>query len=126
MSSFDPATAKYVSLVTFRKTGVEVRTPVWIAPLDDKHYVFSEANAGKMKRLRNNHAVKMALCDVRAKISFDEWLDGEAKVLSDPEQLKAVYASFNRKYGLVMRLTDFFSKLSGRYNNRAMIEISLT
>jgi PPOX class probable F420-dependent enzyme len=126
MSSFDPATAKYVSLVTFRKTGVEVRTPVWIAPLDDKHYVFSEANAGKMKRLRNNPAVKMALCDVRGKILFDEWLDGEAKVLSDPEQLKAVYASFNRKYGLVMRLTDFFSKLSGRYNNRAMIEISLT
>ena len=79
MSSFDPATAKYVSLVTFRKTGVEVRTPVWIAPLNGKHYVFSEANAGKVKRLRNNPAIKMALCNVRGKILLDEWLDGKQR-----------------------------------------------
>lgn len=126
MTDFDPATAKYISLVTFRKTGIEVRTPVWVAPLDGKHYVFSEADAGKVKRLRNNPEVKVANCDVRGKLLGNSWLPGTAKVVSDPELLKQVYQSFNRKYGLVMRLTDFFSKLSGRYNNRAMLEITLT
>ena len=126
MSQFDPANAKYVSLITFRKTGKEVRTPVWIAPLEGKHYVFSEATAGKMKRLKNNPAIKMALCDVRGKILEDTWLSGEARVVDEPDHLNAIYGSFNRKYGLVMRVTDFFSKLSGRYNNRAMIEITLT
>lgn len=117
--------AKYVSLVTYRKTGAEVRTPVWIAPYDGKHYVFSEAKAGKMKRLNNNGSVKLALCDMRGAILDDTWVEGQATVVDDATLLKNVYGSFTQKYGWVMRVTDFFSKLSGKYNQRAMIEITL-
>ena len=125
MSQFDPAKAKYVSLVTFRKSGVEVRTPVWIAPFNGKHYVFSEAKAGKVKRLRNNPAIKMALCDVRGKILEDTWLKGEAVIVDDADLVKGAYQSFDNKYGLIMRLTNFLSKLSGRYDQRAILEITL-
>jgi hypothetical protein len=123
--NFDPASATYVSLVTFRKTGVEVATPVWIAPLNGKHYVFSEANAGKMKRLRNNPAVKLTRCDIRGKLLSDQWQSGTAQIVQDPKLLEQVYASFTKKYGWQMRLTNFLSRLSGRYNKRAMIEITL-
>lgn len=124
--SFDPATATYVSLITYRKAGTEAKTPVWIAPLDGKHYVFSEANAGKVKRLRNNSAVKIALCDVKGKLLSNEWLEGNAKTIDDPTLLLAVYKSFTKKYGWIMRMTNVLSRLSGRYHKRAMIEIVLS
>jgi PPOX class probable F420-dependent enzyme len=123
---FDPAAANYVDLVTFRKTGVEVHTPVWIAPYDGKHYVFSEAKAGKVKRLKNNPAVKIALCDVRGKLLNEQWLLGEARVVTQPELVKQAYRSFTNKYGWIMRLTNLLSKMTGRYHRRTMIEIELT
>ena len=57
------AGAKYLSLETFRKTGMGVRTPVWFVQ-DELHnasmitvfYIYSEADAGKVKRIRNNRA----------------------------------------------------------------------
>jgi len=123
--SFDPAKATYVSLVTYRKNGVEVKTPVWIAPLDGKHYVFSEAKAGKVKRLRNNSAVKIALCDVKGKLLGSEWLEGNAKTVDDPILLLGVYKSFTKKYGWIMRITNVLARLAGRYDKRAIIEIVL-
>lgn len=124
--SLDPAKARYVDLVTYRKTGVEVHTPVWIAPLDGRHYVFSEAKAGKVKRLKNNPAVKITLCDVRGKLLSEEWLTGEAQVVTDPDLVTRVYQSFTAKYGWIMRATNLLAKLSGRFERRAMIEINLT
>jgi len=124
--SFDPAKATYVSLITYRKAGTEVKTPVWIAPLNGSHYVFSEAGAGKVKRLRNNSAVKIALCDVKGKLLGNEWLEGNAKTTDDPKLLLDVYKSFTKKYGWIMRMTNIFSKLTGRYDKRAMIEITLS
>lgn len=124
--AFDPAKARYADLVTYRKTGIEVHTPVWIAPLDGKHYVFSEAKAGKVKRLKNNPAVKITLCDVRGKLLSDEWLKGEARVVKDPELIMRVYQSFTAKYGWIMGVTNLLAKLSGRFDRRAIIEITLT
>ncbi len=125
MPLFDPARATYVSLVTYRKSGVEVKTPVWIAPFAGKHYVFSEAKAGKIKRLRNNSKVKIALCDVRGNLLKDEWLAGTAIIIPDGTPLNDIYRSFIKKYGWQMRIANFFSTLTGRIHKRAMIEISL-
>lgn len=126
MPAFDPGQATYVSLVTYRKTGVEVKTPVWIAPHDGKLYVFSEAKAGKVKRLRNNPNIKLALCDVRGKLLDDTWLSGTARILDTAAPLESIYRSFVKKYGWQMRVANFFSTLSGRIHNRAMIEITLS
>ena len=45
---------KYVSLVTFRKNGVPVYTPLWFAEQDGKLYVQTRNDSGKYKRIRNN------------------------------------------------------------------------
>ncbi len=63
------AGAKYLNLETFRKTGLGVRTPVWFAQ-DVLHsartitvfYIYSEADAGKVKRIRNDPNVRVAPC----------------------------------------------------------------
>ena len=64
---------KYVSLVTFRKTGDPVRTPVWFGEKDDKLYVMTRSDSGKYKRIRNNPQVRVAPCTVRGKITGPEF-----------------------------------------------------
>ena len=50
----DPAPpSAYVSLTTFRRTGVPVRTPVWAAPDGATLVVWTRTDSGKVKRLRH-------------------------------------------------------------------------
>jgi len=115
----------YVSLATFRRNGKAVETPVWFAPANGKLYVFSEAKAGKMKRLKNDPVCRVAACDVRGKI-HDEWIRGQARRVDSDEVVATAYDALLAKYGWLMRLTDFLSRLTGRYDARAIIEIELT
>ena len=39
-----------VSLSTVRRSGAEVKTPVWFAAADGKLYVFTAGESGKVKR----------------------------------------------------------------------------
>ncbi len=112
----------YLSLATFRKTGVAVPTPVWFARHDGAWFVFSARDAGKMKRLRNSDRAQVAACDVRGKLLGD-WLDARATVVEDEDTIRRAYDAFHAKYGWQIRLTDFFSKLTGRYDERAMIRV---
>ncbi len=64
---------KYVSLVTFRKNGVAVPTPVWFAERDGKLYVKTRNDSGKYKRIRNNPKVKIAPCNMRGTITGPEF-----------------------------------------------------
>lgn len=66
--TFDPETAAYVSLATFRRNGKEVRTPVWIAGSGGRYYGFSAGNAGKVKRIRANPRIRLAACDAAGRV----------------------------------------------------------
>ena len=120
----DPGKESYVSLATFRRDGREVRTPVWIAGAGGHYYVFSEGDAGKVKRIRANGRARLAACNVRGTVS-GEWIDASARILGDSEEIERAYAAFRRKYGWQMRLVDLSSKLTGRYDKRAILEITL-
>ena len=109
---FDPAAESYVNLATFRKSGKEVRTPVWIAGADRLYYVFSEASAGKVKRVRANGRVRLAACNSRGKIS-SEWLDGQGRIVSDPEVIQLAYKMLRRKYRWGMKIADTLARFSG-------------
>ena len=120
---FDPATERYVSLATYRRNGAEVRTPVWIAAVAERYYVFSAGNAGKVKRIRANGQVRMAACDLRGEVR-SAWMEGEARIVSDPVTVETALRALRTKYGIQMRFTDFFARLSGRMRRRAYIEIT--
>jgi PPOX class probable F420-dependent enzyme len=121
---FDPATEKYVSLATYRRNGVEVKTPVWIAELARRYYVFSAGDAGKVKRIRAAPNVRLAACDVRGNLRSG-WMEGRAKIISDPLLVMEVRKALRGKYGLMMRLTDAVASMTGRIRRRAYIEIEL-
>jgi hypothetical protein len=121
---FDPATEKYVSLATYRRNGVEVKTPVWIAKLTGRYYVFSAGDAGKIKRIRAAPQVRLAACDVRGNVR-SAWMEARARIISEPALIVEVRKALREKYGLMMRLTDFMASLTGRIHRRAYIEIEL-
>jgi PPOX class probable F420-dependent enzyme len=121
---FDPAAEKHVSLATYRRNGVEVKTPVWIAKVSRLYYVFSAGDAGKVKRIRATPRVRLAACDVRGKVR-DPWIEAHARVVSDPTLIAEVRRSLRRKYGVLMGLIDVMATMSGRIRRRAYIEIEL-
>ncbi len=117
--------APYVSLRTYRKSGAAVDTPVWSAPGDDDAlYIFSAGQAGKVKRLRNTARAQVAVCDVRGKL-LGEWLEAEGELVSEPAQIEAALAALRAKYGWQMWLADVGAKLTGKFNQRAYIRVTL-
>lgn len=123
--AFDPSDETYVSLATFRRDGREVRTPVWIAGAEGRYYVFSEGDAGKVRRIRATGRVRLAPCNYRGRLQSDAWLEGRGRVVREPEVIRRAYGALHRKYGWQMKLGDLFSKLSGRYDKRAILELEL-
>lgn len=71
---------RYISLATFRKTGVAVYTPIWLAEEGDKLYFMTNSKLGKVKRIRNNARVKIAPCTIRGKITGPEF-EATARIL---------------------------------------------
>jgi PPOX class probable F420-dependent enzyme len=63
----DVVASKRSLLVTYRRDGTPVPTPVWAAVEEDRLYVRSERASGKVKRLRNDSRLLVAPCTVRGK-----------------------------------------------------------
>jgi hypothetical protein len=103
---------KYISLETYRRSGVGVRTPVWFAEANGVLYVYSLADAGKVKRIRTTPRVRVAPCGLRGNLKGD-WLEAEARVV-DGEEEKRGHALLNQKYWPWKSMGDFFSRLRGR------------
>ncbi len=96
---------KYVSLVTFRKDGTPVASPVWIVALADGSAGFTtEDGSGKVKRIRNNSRVTLQACSVRGAVK-----DGSPVVEATAEVLVGadaapVRAAIGGKYSLMTKL----------------------
>lgn len=114
--------ARYLNLGTFRKSGKRVDTPMWAAEKDGIFYAFSEGKAGKVKRLRNSSQASLAACDMRGKL-LGEWHDADAFIVDDDQEIETAYEALINKYGWSVRLSNFFAKLTGRYQKRAVLKM---
>jgi len=115
---------RYLNLATFRRSGRAVETPVWFARLGEKLYAFTEARAGKVKRLRNDDRARIAPCNARGGLR-GAWIPARAHVVADDAVAAAAYDALLAKYGWQMRVTNFFSRLAGRIEGRAVLEIEI-
>ena len=113
--------AQYVLLTTFTKDGRPKPTPIWIARDGDRALVITEKNAWKVKRIRNTPRVTLAICDMPGNVK-SETIEAVATVL-DESQTEAVYQAINRRYGIIGRIFNFFSKLRGGANRTIGLEI---
>jgi PPOX class probable F420-dependent enzyme len=109
---------KYLSLETFKKNGQGVKTPVWFVLHENAFYVYTEADSWKVKRIRNNPRVRVAVCNFRGAIK-GSWLDATSSLVEGDVRL-AADKLLDRKYFL-KKLFNFLSRINR--HKRAMIKI---
>ena len=102
---------KYLTLVTYRRSGAAVPTPLWFVEEGGVLYVRTPARSGKVKRLRNNPRVRVAPSDGRGNPK-GAWIDGRAHVVVDDAQAERANRLVHRKYGWRKRLIELRYKLS--------------
>jgi PPOX class probable F420-dependent enzyme len=95
-----------IALTTFRRTGQAVTTPVWFAISSGTIYVETHADAGKLKRLRHTARVTLAPCTYSGKLTGSV-SEGNARILTEPQESTAASAALAKKYGLMRSLYHF-------------------
>ncbi|MCA2001363.1 MAG: PPOX class F420-dependent oxidoreductase [Chloroflexi bacterium] len=102
----------YLNIETFRKSGQGVKTPVWFAQEGNALYVWTQADSGKAKRIRNNGAVNIAPCAASGDL-LGEWIPARAQADSSVEAVQHVKKLMGKKYGLMFRLFGLLGRLRG-------------
>jgi uncharacterized protein len=118
------AAERYVSLVTFRRNGSGVPTPLWVAAHDGKLYAVTNGTSVKMKRLKANDRIRLAACDARGKVR-GEWAEGRGRRVDDAALMQRAQQALESKYGWQVAVLKFFSALFGRAKHRAFIEMTI-
>jgi len=124
VAAADLSRERYVSLATFRRSGAEVRTPIWFAMIDQRLWMMTAGDSGKVKRLRNDPRVRVAPSDARG-VMRGPWREATARIADDPREIAAAHAGLRAKYGWQMTMLDLFSRLSGRIRRRVWLEVAL-
>jgi uncharacterized protein len=117
----DVSNAKYILLTTFTKDGRPKPTAIWAAPDGDRLVVITQEKSWKVKRIRNTPRVTVAACDMRGNPKT-EAVEATAAIL-DKARNGAVYDAIGKRYGLLGKTFNLFSKLRGGMKNNVGIEL---
>jgi PPOX class probable F420-dependent enzyme len=96
---------RYCQLVSFRRNGAAVPTPVWFAVAGSRLYVKTETPSGKVRRIRHDPRVQVAPCTLGGR-RLGAAVEGRARVLESWEAPLAE-RTLRGRYGLGRRLFGF-------------------
>lgn len=111
----------YISLETFKKNGQGVPTAVWFVTHNGALYVYTDADSWKVKRIRNNPRVRVAVCNMRGTVK-GPWVDGTASLVEGDER-RTADELLDRKYW-TKAILNFLVRNNSR-RKRAMIRIDI-
>ena len=115
------AKSEYILLTTFTKDGRPKPTAIWAAPKGDGLVVITGGESWKVKRIRNTSRVTIAECDRGGKPK-GEAVEAVAALL-DKSANKTTYDAIAKRYGLIGKTFNFFSKLRGGVDKNVTIEL---
>lgn len=95
---------RQIVLVTFKRSGEAMPSPINHGVADGKLYVRTDATTGKVKRLRNNPHVVVVPCTLRGKPK-GEAVSGIARILPEAEHAHAERA-IAANWSLPMRVFE--------------------
>jgi PPOX class probable F420-dependent enzyme len=113
--------AKYVSLITFRKSGEPVHSPVWFTQFGENpnsYGVITETSAGKVKRIRANSKIEVQVCDIRGNIDPGAHKFSGSATLVVGDQAVAVRKAIAKRYGLTYKLFSIYNFVSSLFKKR--------
>jgi uncharacterized protein len=118
---------EFLSLETFRKNGIGVKTPIWFAQECDMLYIWTRGDSGKVKRIRNNARVNIASCK-RFGEATGEWTEAQASVDDSDTAVQHVVSLLRQKlgFGFIMfgMIEGLIERLKGQ--RRVSIKVSLS
>jgi PPOX class probable F420-dependent enzyme len=103
---------KYCLLVTYKRGGEPVPTPVWFGLADARLYLRTDANAAKVRRIRNDPRARVAPCSARGK-PLGPPADGRVRALDQDSETELGEAALRANYGLGRRIYEATSDALG-------------
>ena len=97
------ARRRYCLLLTRRRDGRLVPTPLWFALDGERLLLRTAADSAKVRRVRRDPSVLVAPCDIRGK-PLGPAVAGRARELSDPAERAAAERAITARYGTFGRL----------------------
>ena len=99
----DLAGHKYCQLVTFRRNGLAVATPMWFAVDGDRVYMKTETPTAKVRRIANDPRVELGPCNFRGR-PLGAMATGRARILAGPAEEARAEGVLRGRYGIGRRL----------------------
>jgi PPOX class probable F420-dependent enzyme len=118
------AEAKYINLVTYRRNGSGVTTPVWFALGEELLYVGTFAHTWKVRRVRADSAVRFIPCNGSGSRNYGDWYEGTAHVATEPERIAAAQRLLREKYGWQYLVAMLVTWARGWYERRVVLEVA--
>jgi PPOX class probable F420-dependent enzyme len=87
---------RYLSLTSYRRDGGPVATPVWFVEESGALLVQTDAASGKVKRIRRNPCVRIALCTASGRLLGRQV--AATAVLLEPAETSRVERLIQQKY----------------------------
>ena len=109
---------EYINLITYKKDGSPVTTPVWVAPHDNSLVVTTSLNAGKVKIVRNNGKATIYITNQSGTKRLSESLDVIGSLVTEPEAKAEAVGVIKNKYGVISQMF-----LRGPDEHRAIIKL---
>ncbi len=111
------ATSKYLRLVTYRRDGSPVSTPIWFVLDSPDLLAWTGARTGKVRRIRANPQARMATCTFRGRPTSTE-RTATVQLLDPTTDGDRIEQLLLRKYGWQKRLVDALDAVTRRIRRR--------
>jgi uncharacterized protein len=111
----DLETARYISLITFKRDGSSVATPVWITGTAGVYVFTTGDKAWKTRRLLHNPSVEVQVCDMRGRVNASApKYRGTGDVATSPDAVAAAERALLAKYGWQFKATKVVDGIKRR------------
>jgi uncharacterized protein len=119
---------RFVSLTTFKRDGLPVATPMWIVEDGGRLWLWTPAEAAKVKRVRRNPRVTLTPCGRTGTVRAGQAvIEGTAEVITDRDEVARIESLIKRKYKVEYRVVTLFETIAARGRKaRVVLRIAIS
>jgi uncharacterized protein len=119
---------KYVSLVSFKRDGAPVATPMWFVADGDRLLVITDAHSAKVKRIRRNPQVTVAACRPNGRLTGEPQA-AQARILPSSEHERAqklLEHKYRLEFILILPVYNLVQRMRGRRQSSEIAVLAIT
>ena len=87
---------RYLSITSYKRDGQAVATPVWFVQRDGRLLVQTDAASGKVKRIRRDPQVRVAICTASGRLRGEQVPDMEGVSSGELVWASPMWITYNK------------------------------